>query len=68
MTFEEEEEKLCNELEAWSKAQDIEYLSADEMLFNNPTKEQTEWLLDFIERWDDLMQRQQAARQRRATS
>lgn len=66
----DEEAALCHEIEAWSKEQGLEWLSADEMLYelaekhpepderSDTVKAQINWLVDFCERWEELMKRQ----------
>lgn len=44
---------LCDELEAYCKAQGLPYMSADELAASDhPNDEQREWLRDFCERWE----------------
>lgn len=59
------EASLCAELEAWCKAQGLEFLSADDLravltdsdpaLRTKQTDEQIDWLGDYINRWDAVV-------------
>ncbi|MGD0192889.1 MAG: hypothetical protein ABSD74_19300 [Rhizomicrobium sp.] len=58
MTIEDEIEAelmvLCQEYEAWNKAQGLKLGSADEHLFDESlTEEQRAWVRDFSRRWDE---------------
>ena len=48
-------ESLTNLLYNWCKSQDLEYLSADDLLigyYNELTQSQRNWLENYIEIWD----------------
>ena len=46
---------LSDLLETWCKSQDLEFLSADDLLhgyYQQLTPNQRDWLTDYIELWD----------------
>tara|TARA_B100001996_G_scaffold382771_1_gene375633 strand:+ start:675 stop:851 length:177 start_codon:yes stop_codon:yes gene_type:complete len=46
---------LSDLLETWCKSQDLEFLSADDLLhgyYQQLTIEQRDWLTDYIDLWD----------------
>ncbi|MDP2449085.1 MAG: hypothetical protein Q8Q74_08075 [Polaromonas sp.] len=46
---------LCDELEAWCRAQKLPYLRADDLAAKGYlTPEQKEWIANFRQRWDAL--------------
>lgn len=49
---------MCDELKTWCLEANLPYLSADELLYENLTERQREWVSDFMARWDDLMSKE----------
>jgi hypothetical protein len=53
-THKDEEAKLCDEFEAWCKANSLPHISAGELILRDDLldQEHVDWLEDFLDRWE----------------
>lgn len=45
-------DQLAGELEAWCEANNLPFVSADELISRDVTAEQRAWLEQFLDRWE----------------
>ena len=57
-------ENLIAELQDYCHAQGLPHLSADELMSEDITKDQREWLKDYCSRWNDAVEAEFSAREK----